>query len=311
MLVAALRMIASIVSRMRRPAKEDSVTLQHSRKLIRRSAGFPALLVLLCCTTACNWGYGAAVDRGKFGSSMLHEDGKRCLFAFHDVVYRPAEGMRAFPDGGIPRYTTDRHKLGIINIETDQVEILVDQKNRRWLDGHGGFHVVGVSGRWGLIRQAGQREDYEPDHEWFRLDLETGDLKPLALDEQLAERSLSLGRVELVDPSFILILLTKKEDGPQQVWRRNANGELQRLATTDHYYGAAEGQIWWYDVAAKAGARTDYISGVTIRERRANFAMPRRKPTRRCVASFNGRALRVQEKVDNAWQERPLEIDPR
>ena len=65
-----------------------------------RSLAFLSLVLV----TACNWGYGAQVDRAKFGSAVLHEDGTRCVFSLHDAVYRPAEGMRAFFEKRAPRW---------------------------------------------------------------------------------------------------------------------------------------------------------------------------------------------------------------
>lgn len=165
-----------------------------------------------------------------------------------------------------------------------------------------------VRGRWALARQSGQRPNYEHDHKWFRLDLGSGDLAELPLDQELAVRGRRLGRVELVDPDFTLILVTNKNEDPQEVWSRGESRSLQRLAVTDHYYGATEGQIWWYDVAARAGARSDYISGATVRERRANFAMPRNEPTHRCEAIFDGNELLYQEKIQSGWQTRRLVV---
>lgn len=264
--------------------------------------------LVLFSLSACNWGYGAPVDRSKFGSAALHEDGVRCVFALHDVVYRPAEGLRAFPDGGVPDYELDRHKLGIVDVDTAEVTVLVDEENRDWLGGHGGYHVTGVRGRSALIGQSGQRRDYEQHREWFRLDLARGDLERLPLDDEFAKEGRELGRVAVVDDDFTLILVTKKGDAPQEIWARDAGGALRRLAATEHYYGAAEGQIWWYDVSARAGARTDYRTGTTIRERRANFAMPRAEPTSKCAARFDGSALLYQDEADGTWRERPLDI---
>ena len=274
------------------------------RWAIRRYAGFLPPLLL----SACNWGYGTPVDRATFASAVLHEDGARCVFALHDAVYRPAEGMRAFPDGGVPRYDVDRHKLGIVDVRTGKVTVLVDQKNRRWLQGHGGFHVTGVEGRSALVSQGGQRPDYEHDHLWWRLDLVSGDLSELPLDDELAAKGKAVGRVALADADFSLILVTKKGDDPQQVWSRTADGTLRRLAVTDHYYGTAEGQVWWYDVAARAGARTDYRTGATVHERRANFAMPRQDPVRRCKAGFDHRELVLQEQLGGSWRDRTLPV---
>jgi hypothetical protein len=271
---------------------------------IGRYLGLLPLVPLL----ACNWGYGASVDHATFASAVLHEDGARCVFALHDVVYRPAEGLRAFPDGGVPRYDVDRHKLGIVDVRTAKVTVLVDQNNRHWLQGHGGFHVTGVKGRSALVSQNGQRPDYEHDHLWWRLDLVSGALDKLPLHDELAAKSPALGRVAIADVDFTLILVTRKGDDPQEVWSRTADGALRRLAVTDHYYGTAEGQIWWYDTAARAGARTNYRTGETVHERRANFAIPREDPVRGCKARFDHRELILQDRIDGSWRDRTLPV---
>lgn len=292
---------------MSRPAGGPTLTL-HSEcsKLSRLKLchGVPLLLVL----SACNLGYGAPVDRATFESAVLHEDGARCVFALHDKVYRPAAGMRAFPDGGIPRYEIDRHKVGAIDVHTGKVTVWVNEKNRDWMDGHGSFHVTGVRGHWALISQGGQRPDYEHDHVWWQLDLESGDLDSLPLYKELAAKERSAAWVALVDEDFTLILATKKDHNPQEIWSRTRDGTLRHLATTDHYYGATEGQIWWYDVAARAGARTQYRTGETVRERRANFAMPRQDPASSCRVTSNHSELIFQHKIDGDWQESPLPL---
>lgn len=265
-------------------------------------------LLPLVMLMGCNWGYAASIDRATFGSAVLHEDGTRCIFALHDVVYRPAEGLRAFPDGGVPRYFVDRHKLGFVDVHTGKVTVLVDRKNRRWLQGHGSFHVTAVKGRSALVTQSGQRLDYEPDHLWWRLDLNSGALAKLPLEEELAAKGRVLARVELADGDFTLILITKKDDDPQEIWSRTADGALRRLAVTDHYYGTADGQIWWYDVPAQAGARTDYLSGETVRERRANFRIPSQDSLIGCKASFDHRALILQQQLGGSRSERTLPV---
>jgi len=270
--------------------------------------GWLLALLPVILVSACNWGYGEPVDRAKFGSAALHEDSARCVFALHDAVYRPAEGMRAFPDGGIPRYVVDRHKIGIFDVHNDEVDILIDSKNRDWLDGHGGYHVSGLLGNWALIRQSGQRPDYEHDHRWMRLDLNDEELTTLPLDEEMAAHNRSIARVEIADEDFTLIIVTKKDRAPQEIWSRPAGEPLRRLTATDHYYGVANGEIWWYDVVARAGARTDYETGRTTRERRADFAIPRENPTSKCQASFDGSSLLYQHKAGETWRERVLPI---
>ncbi len=267
------------------------------------------LLVTLLALMGCNWGYGAPVDRARVGSAVLHDDGERCVFSFHDVVYRPAEGLRAFPDGGIPHYEIDRHKIAVVNVTSGDVSVLVDEKNRDWLDGHGGFHIAGLRGNWALVGQGGQREDYAPDHIWWRLDLTSGELVELALAEEFAKEDREVGRVELVDDEFTLIVFTKKGVRPQEVWSRSKGQMRRHLATTDHYYGAINGEIWSYDVPSRAGVRTNYKTGTTLLDRRANFSIPRKEKLRACSPRINTRQLIFQEKVGDRWVERPLAID--
>lgn len=270
-----------------------------------------ALVAACAWVGGCDWGYGEPVDHAGFESARLHEDGARCVFALHDVVYRPAEGIRAFPDGGVPHYDVDRHVLGVVDVRDGAARILVDVRNRDWLDGSGGFHVAGVRGDWALVGQGGQRDDYAFDHVWWQLSLASGALARLPLADALAAHGRDLSRAELVDTDFTLILVTAKgADAPQEIWSRLADGTLRRLAVTDHYYGAAEGQIWWYDVSARAGARTDYRSGATVLERRANFAMPRSDPAAACGPSGDRRALVFQQKVAGSWRDRPLAVAP-
>ena len=80
---------------------------------------------------------------------------------------------------------------------------------------------------------------------WWRLDLHCGALEKLPLDGELAAKGRAVARVALADVAFTLILVTKKDGGQQEVWSRTADGALRRLAVTNHYYGTAEGQIWW------------------------------------------------------------------
>lgn len=272
-----------------------------------KSIVLPVLIVV--ALTGCNWGYGAPVDRARVGSAVLHHDDERCVFSFHEVVYRPAEGLRAFPDGGIPRYEIDRHKIAVVNVTSGEVSVLVDEKNRDWLDGHGGFHIAGLRGNWALVGQGGQREDYAPDHIWWRLDLTSGELVELALEEEFANEEREVGRVELVDDAFTLIVVTKKEERPQEIWSRSKNGTRRHLATTDHYYGASNGEIWSYDVPSRAGVRTNYKTGASLIDRRANFSIPRKEKVRACSPRINTSELVFQEKVGDSWVERPLEID--
>ncbi len=267
-------------------------------------------MVLAVFAAGCNWGYGESVERPRFAGAVLHEDGVRCVFGLHDVVYRPAEGMRAFPDGGVPRYDVDRHKIAFVDRVSGEIRVLVDRPNRDWQPGQGGFHVAGVAGEVALVSRGGQRSDYTHDHGYWKLDLRDGDLEVLSLRTAFAQLGREVARVELADADFNLVAVVRDGAGHQEIWSRADDGTLRKLATTEHYYGAHGGEIWWYEVASRAGARTDYRSGSTQLERRANFAMPRRDPVRDCQASFDGRRLLFRERAASGWSERELGVEP-
>lgn len=240
----------------------------------------------------------------------LTQDGAHCVFGLHDVVYRPAEGLRAFPDGGIAKYVVDRHKLAMVELSSGEVRVLVDRPNRDWQRGSGGYRVESVRAGSALVSQGGTRPDHEMLQLHWRLDIEDGSMEALDLRQAFAAEGREFERVELVDDDFTLIAVVRNDADRQEIWSRRSDGTLLRLAETELYYGAAEGDIWWYDTERRAGARTDYRSGETRFERRANFAVPRDPPSRVCRPSFGGRDLLYQERQGEAWVERRLPVDP-
>ena len=55
------------------------------------------VLMLGSCT------YGAAVDRSAIQAVLLLSDERTVVLAYQELLYQPAEGVAAFPDGGAAR----------------------------------------------------------------------------------------------------------------------------------------------------------------------------------------------------------------
>ena len=287
---------------------EPAVIRKFKLNLLGKRINTSMIALVMWLPLACNWGYGPKVESPTFGSAALHEDGARCVFALHDKVYRHAEGIRAFPDGGIPQYDIDRHKVGIVDVHTGKVNILIDRANRDWLDGHGSFHISEVKGRFALVGQGGQRSDYQHDHLWWQLDLVSEELVALKIDAEFVKVGRDIAFVTIADADFTLIAVTEEVNGTKEVWSRTAAGTLRKLAATNHYYGSAQGEIWWYDVDARAGSRTNYLTGSTVRERRADFAIPRTDPTGSCRPTSGGKELLYQQSNGGVWRDTPLAV---
>ena len=102
------------------------------------------------------FGYGPAQDHTEFVSAGLLDDGRTVLFTLHQLMYQPATGWRAFPDGGTPRYLKDVNTLGTYDIQTHAARTLHRERNTRWQPGGGSLTIHGFEGTKALISQSGQ-----------------------------------------------------------------------------------------------------------------------------------------------------------
>ncbi len=258
---------------------------------------------------ACTWGYGPPVDASRFENAVMHEDGRRCVFGHHARVYRPAAGLRAFPDGGIPWWRTDRHEVGVVDVSTGEMRILWSSPNRDFAPGQGAPHVVGVVGRGALVSQGGQRRrnlaEFAVRSQWIALD--TGAHTELPLADELAALGRRPTTTWIADDAPTLVVVTEplRAGPPRDAWVRDAHG-LRRLAVSDHLYGVRDGLLWWYDPTRGAGITNDVHTGAEVVHRRADFALPRADPTRACGVTAGGTALEVQERGPSGWRRRRI-----
>lgn len=202
--------------------------------------------------TACGLGYGPREDHSQFTSAKLADDGNSILFTFHRFEYRRATGMRAFPDGGIPKYLTDEHVVGVYDRAAGKVRILKDEKNKRWQPGSGTYTIHSTRGSKILVAQGGQLRGavYANDIRYLLADFVTGAVFDLDLKEDLALYGRDPGPIYLVDNAGTLLFETQSLGGAAdtvpELWVRLTTGDYVKVATTEHYETTRNGEvIYW------------------------------------------------------------------
>lgn len=223
---------------------------------------FNGLIVLLMLGTALSGcsavGYGPKQDYSKFVSAKLAEDGCTALWTFHHFVYRPATGIRAFPDGGIPKYLIDVNAFGVYDLEKKKLQVLFAEKNRQWQHGSGNLHLLAVKGNKALLSQGGQlKGPFKLHLQHYLCDFKTGDMMVLSLKEDMAERGRDVGEIHLVDGDGMILMKTvavakgsdggSRQDGVvDQLWLRYPSGEYVLAATSRFYQEYRDGElIYW------------------------------------------------------------------
>ncbi len=206
-------------------------------------AGVIALLLTSGgCIFSCS--YGPAQDQSRFEGAVLMPD-QTILFSFKHLVYRPAQGIAAFPDGGVPKYLKDEDVLGTFHVPSGALRILRRERNRRWTDGQGQYAIQRSRGTVALVTRAGQlrRDLAKTAYEDWLLDASTGTAEPLDWRGELAERGLEMTEMYMVDARGTMLFITKPlavasgrgADGDVWLWIRAPGGEYVRVARTSHY----------------------------------------------------------------------------
>ena len=205
-------------------------------------------------------GYGPVRDYSRFVTARLADDGNSVVFGFHRLRYRPAAGIRAFPDGGIPRYLADKHVLGVFDRTTKTLRILQKEPNRTWTDGQGSFYIGDMKGPMVLVSQGGQGR-----HDLSRtivrhclVNWRTGAAEDLDLRADFAKLGLDPGIIYLVNEDGTLLFITHpleqpgssaKQEGETvpEIWIRIPAGEYVKAATTAHYEGYENGDVIYWE----------------------------------------------------------------
>ena len=264
----------------------------------------PHLLVLLLALvsiSACSSGYGPPFDSSQFGpAAKVARNGQTVLFTFHYEVYLPAEGWRAFPDGGMAKHVTDTNHILALDLKSGKLRVLKSYSNldRSWSPGSWNISVNETLGDRTIITLAGQTSGkYRQVSRKMWLDLDDGSTSDLPVKKELKDRGHDLKYLYLVDPGGTLVLVSHPtgQDG-KYLWLRAADGTLHEVGPIVDYYGYRDGELHFYRPDNKylirtlsgfirEGAYKEYLAILDHREARS----PRKAEVQVSVdTAFNG-----------------------
>ena len=272
--------------------------------------------------------YGPPEDHSRFIDARLLADQRTCLFSFYRYVYRPAQGVAAFPDGGIPKYLEDVAVLGAVDVETGRVRVLARQPNTDWTPGSGEFRIHSACGPRALVTQGGQRRHNlsEMADRSFWLDLQGGGVRMVDFKEELARLGRARGIWHLLTPEGLTLHVTAPAGRPDsplvqnpeaELWLRDTDGRYERVGSGE-YYGCQGTRIFFWDLAARKfyaydwttrtaaerpGNDPDYVAGLDV----DGPCGAARSRTRACRVD-DGQTLLLEERRDETWRRTPIPV---
>ena len=250
-------------------------------KFPKRTPNRRALILGLLVSGSCT--YGATVDRSAIQSAVLLSDHRTVILAYQELLYQPAEGIAAFPDGGVSRYLRDTAVIATQEVKGGKPQILQRIAN---LGLHGTASIalrfqVADPDNVLVVRSVQHSTSQASSAQWWRLGWRDGQVRPYPnLSAELAGRGRKLrspefGDLLVIDPDGTLLLGAQNE-GRQELWLRRPNGLYDRLDEFTHYYGmkGAELYYWsgnealvvnWQTRTRRTIARYDPLRRVTTR----------------------------------------------
>lgn len=238
----------------------------------------PLALLAAWALGAC--AYGAPVDQSAIDSAVALPDGSVAV-TFRQIVYRPAAGLAAYPDGGIPSYLRDSEVVGVL-ANGRPGRILHALRNP---GSAGSLHVTlrraGVDPDHLMEVQSFQRADGGAAVRWYRLDWRTG--QRVAYPDfaaELASRGRRLGSSEFGDVRVLdrsgALLLGATGDKGDELWLYQPPQAFTRIDGFKHFYGIAGDELYywtrneavlrnWRTGAVRPVARYDPATRVTSR----------------------------------------------
>jgi len=262
--------------------------------------------------------HGPAQDHSRFESAVLLRD-HTVLFSFKHLVYRPAEGIAAFPDGGIPKYVTDEDLLGTYHIPSGALRILRREPNRRWTDGQGRYGIQRSRGSVALVTQGGQlRRDLSKSafEDWL-VDIDTGVFQTIDYRTALAERKLDSTGMYLVDARGTLLFVTKpleiagerRDEGNAALLIRTPAGEYLQVARTSHYEGMEGDDLVYWIPETRRFKSFDVVTRTT-RDLPGHRVRPQEDAVEGVSVETDGQRLLFGRKTSAGWQYEPLPLEP-
>lgn len=214
------------------------------------------LCFALSLLAGCSSQYGPPFDASHFGNAATARDGRVGVFSMKRLIYRPAAGLLAFPDGGVPRYQVDRNYLVLYDFSDDSTRLLVteDALKQPWLAGSSSFNVVAAFGPKVIVRTSGQlKKDYASYAETWWYDLDRAERSDLPLDAELAALGYALGYFYLVDNEGTLVIVATTAGDPaaqrdkrQSLLVRYPDGSYLTIGPIIDYYGLRQGELFYW-----------------------------------------------------------------
>ena len=160
----------------------------------------------------CDKFYGEPRDKSRFISAELL-DGDTVLFSYAHTIYRMAQGIAAFPDGGKAKYDTDVNVLGTYGLETHETRIIKREANRSWQSDAGHYRIIQTRGTAALLIQGGQLAgSYDFGKKYLLIDISAGTMQELALENELRQRGRAEGYIYMVRGDGTLLLICPSLD---------------------------------------------------------------------------------------------------
>lgn len=282
----------------------------------RLSAGLVSCLLLGAGLAAgC---HGPAQDHSRFENAVLLRD-HTVLFSFKHLVYRPAEGIAAFPDGGIPKYVRDEDILGTYHIPSGALRFLRREPNRRWADGQGQFGIQRARGGVALVSRGGQlrRDLSTTTYEDWLVDIEAGSFTPVDYRAALDARKLASAGMYLVDERGTLLFVTtplstaggRHDERNAALWIRTPAGEYLHVAPTSHYEGMEGDELIFWIPETRRFHAFDVVSRAT-RELPGYRVRPQADVGEGVNVESGGQRLLIGRKTGSGWNYQPLPLEP-
>jgi hypothetical protein len=218
---------------------------------VRGRVGRIILLVFAVCQLGCT--YAEPVDHSAIESAVLVPGGGTIALAFQNIRYRPATGIAAFPDGGIPRYLRDHEVIAVQSLDGGGPPILQRLENKGV---HGSASIALRSFKADpdhvLVRRSFQPSTSQSDQAaWWRLSWRDGRIlsyPDLAADLKKNGRTLGspeFGDIRVIDSDGAL-LIGARAGGQDELWLRPATGAYRRLDAFAHFYGIQGDELYYW-----------------------------------------------------------------
>jgi hypothetical protein len=209
------------------------------------------VLVISCAAVGLASCYGPVKDQSRITAAEILPGGAVGV-AYHRYRYRPAAGLAAYPDGGIPKTLLDRFAIGVLHSD-GSFQRLADIPSQT-LPGAGS-----VSLRWFpqdpqhlYVSRAGQQTTSLPLRELsqqVRYPLNGGRAQQFSLRAELERSGRKLGAEGFGDFTAIAsdgtLLVGATIGGRKELWVRGASGDMRRMATFDRFDGVYPNYLFY------------------------------------------------------------------